>query len=192
VSRAGGSPAPEPWRPTREELAAAAGRTVPDVIGPGLDVLFIGINPGLYSGAVGHHFARPGNRFWKTLHGAGFTHRVLSPFEERELLQHGVGITNLVERATRGADDLGPPELRAGAERVRAKACRHRPRFAAFLGLGAYRSAFGAPKATVGRRDERICDSLVWVLPNPSGLNANYQLGDLISAFRDLREAVGV
>src|SRR2546428_6802031 len=111
-------------RPTREEVAAAAGRTVPDVVRPGLDVLFVGINPGLYSGAVGHHFARPGNRFWKALHGAGFTPRLLSPFEEVELLDHGVGITNIVERATRGAQELAPDELRAGARWVERKVCK--------------------------------------------------------------------
>jgi double-stranded uracil-DNA glycosylase len=180
----------QPWRPTREQVAAAEGRTVPDVIRAGLDVLFVGINPGLYSGAVGHHFARPGNRFWKALHGAGFTTRVLSPFQERELLASGVGVTNLVERATRGADQLHPGELRGGASRVEAKVCRKRPRFVAFLGVGAYRAAFGRPRASVGPQDETICRSRVWVLPNPSGLNAHYQLGDLISSFGALRAAL--
>jgi len=180
-----------PWRPTREEVAAAEGRTVPDVIGPGLEVLFVGINPGLYSGAVGHHFARPGNRFWKALHGAGFTPRVLSPFEERELLTHGVGVTNLVERATRGAEQLDDHELRDGSAVVEAKVCRERPRVVAFLGVGAYRAAFDRPKAIVGPQRERICGSELWVLPNPSGLNAHYQLGDLISAFTELRSSLG-
>jgi double-stranded uracil-DNA glycosylase len=176
--------------PTREEIAAAEGRTVPDVIGPGLDVLFVGINPGLYSGAVGHHFARPGNRFWKTLHGAGFTGRLLSPFEERDLLRYGIGITNLVTRATRGAEQLDAQELRDGAAAIEAKACRDRPRVVAFLGVGAYRTAFGRPKARIGAQDELICGAPVWVLPNPSGLNAHYQLGDLISAFRAVRAAL--
>jgi double-stranded uracil-DNA glycosylase len=179
------------WRPTREEVAAAEGNTVPDVIGPGLDVLFVGINPGLYSGAVGHHFARPGNRFWKALHGAGFTPRVLSPFEERELLGHGLGVTNLVERATRGAEQLNARELRNGAAVAEAKVCRERPRLVAFLGVGAYRAAFDRPKASVGPQGERICGSELWVLPNPSGLNAHYQLGDLISAMTELRSALG-
>jgi TDG/mug DNA glycosylase family protein len=178
-------------RPTREEIAAAEGRTVPDVIRRGLDVVFVGINPGLYSGAVGHHFARPGNRFWKALHGAGFTPRVVSPFEENDLLGFGLGITNLVERATRGADQVDAEELRHGATRVQEKVCRHRPRFVAFLGVGAYRSAFGLPGAAVGRQDRSICRTEVWVLPNPSGLNAHYQLGDLISAFGELRAALG-
>jgi TDG/mug DNA glycosylase family protein len=184
-------PADGAWRPTRDQVAAAEGRTVPDVIRAGLDVLFVGINPGLYSGAVGHHFARPGNRFWKALHGAGFTPRVLSPFEERELLSHGIGVTNLVERATRGADQLGPNELREGATRVEAKACREGPRFVAFLGVGAYRAAFGRPRAAIGPQADLVCGSRVWVLPNPSGLNAHYQLGDLISSFSDLRVAIG-
>ena len=183
--------ATSPWRPTPEQIAAAEGRKVPDVIRSGLEVLFVGINPGLYSGAVGHHFARPGNRFWKTLHGAGFTPRVLSPFDEKELLELGVGITNLVERATRGAEQLDAAELREGAGSVEAKICRHHPRLVGFLGVGAYRLAFGLPKATVGPQGRTICRAEVWVLPNPSGLNAHYQLGALISAFGELRAALG-
>ena len=176
-----------PRRPTREEILAAYGRKVPDVIGPGLRVVFCGINPGLYSGAVGHHFARPGNRFWKALHAAGFTDRVLSPFEERELLRHGLGITNLVERATAQADDLSADELRDGARRLRRKVARYRPAAVAFLGLGAYRTAFAARHAAVGPRPELLGGSRVWLLPNPSGLNARYQLPDLVEAFQRLR-----
>jgi TDG/mug DNA glycosylase family protein len=176
-----------PWRPSREELAAAKGSTVPDVVATGLRVLFCGINPGLYSGAVGHHFARPGNRFWKALNEAGFTPRVVSPFEERELLRHGLGITNLVERATAQADELSPDELRDGALRLRRKVSRYRPGVVAFLGLGAYRTAFAASDAAVGPRPERLGRSNVWLLPNPSGLNAHYQLPDLVVAFRRLR-----
>jgi len=179
-----------PWRPTREEIAAALGRTVPDVIGPSLDVLFCGINPGLYSGAVGHHFARPGNRFWKTLHGAGFTDRVLSPFEERRLLACGVGITNLVERATGGAAELTAAELRSGAHRLTRKVRRLRPRVVAFLGLSAYRTAFDRPAATPGSQPEDVGGARVWLLPNPSGLNAHYQLPALVAAFSDLRAAI--
>jgi double-stranded uracil-DNA glycosylase len=178
-----------PWRPTRGEIAAALGRRVPDVIAPGLSVLFVGINPGLYSGAVGHHFARPGNRFWKALHLAGLTDRVLSPFEERALLGYGLGITNLVGRATAGADDVVAEELRRGARLVRRKACRYAPGFVAFLGLGAYRTAFGRGGAEVGPQAERICQSKVWLLPNPSGLNAHYQVADLARAFGALRAA---
>lgn len=180
-----------PWRPTREQIAAAYGRRVRDVAGPGLDVLFVGINPGLYSGAVGHHFARPGNRFWKALNGAGFTPDVVTPFAERRLLQHGLGVTNLVARATARADELSPEELRLGATRLRARVRRLRPRFVAFLGVSAFRVAFGRPKARVGEQDERIAGTRVWVLPNPSGRTAGYQLPELVEAFRALREAAG-
>jgi TDG/mug DNA glycosylase family protein len=176
-----------PWRPTPAEIAAAAGRTVPDVIGPGLKVLFCGINPGLYSGAVGHHFARPGNRFWKALDLAGFTDRVLSPFEERRLLDRGLGITNLVERATAVADHLTDEELRAGGRRVARKLLRYRPAVIAFLGVGAYRTAFGARAAGVGPQPEPVAGVRAWVLPNPSGLNAHYRLEDLAAAFAELR-----
>ncbi len=181
----------EPWRPTKAEIAGAQGRTVPDVIGPGLDVLFSGINPGLYSGAVGHHFARPGNRFWKTLHGAGFTDRVLTPFDEHDLLENGLGITNLVERATAGADELAADELRSGATRLKRKVCRHHPKMVAFLGLSAYRVAFSRPEALPGPQQERMCDARIWLLPNPSGLNAHHTLPALAKLFAELREAVG-
>src|SRR5262245_43239966 len=135
--------APYSRKPTRSELAAAAGRTIPDVIAPGLRVLFCGINPGLYSGATGHHFARPGTRFWPTLHGAGFTSRLLRPSEERELLASGCGITNLVARTTAAADELTPRELVASRKRLESKVRRYRPRAVAVLGIGAYRTAFG-------------------------------------------------
>jgi TDG/mug DNA glycosylase family protein len=181
--------APTPWRPTRQQIAAAHGKKVPDVIAEGLDVLFCGINPGLYSGAVGHHFARPGNRFWKALHGAGFTDRILSPFQERELLSALLGITNLVERATAGAEELSVGELADGARCLEKKVCRFRPRFVAFLGLSAYRSSFGRKAAAPGPQPEMICTSKVWLLPNPSGRSAFYQLPALISAFRELRDA---
>jgi TDG/mug DNA glycosylase family protein len=177
------------WRPTRDQIAAARGASVPDVIGPGLRVLFVGINPGLYSGAVGHHFARPGNRFWKALHGAGFTDRVLSPFEEEELLSVGVGITNLVDRATATADELEPEELRGAVGRLVAKVERHQPGFVALLSLTAYRVAFDRAGATVGRQEDSVAGSRVWLLPNPSGLNAHYQVPDLVRAFAELRRA---
>jgi double-stranded uracil-DNA glycosylase len=180
----------EPWRPTREQIAAAEGRTVPDVATPGLSVLFVGINPGLYSGAVGHHFSRPGNRFWKTLHLAGFTDRILSPFDEHELIGRGVGITNLVARATAGAKDISSDELRAGARRLERKVRRLNPAWVAFLGLGAHRTAFERIEANVGPQDLRIGRSRVWLLPNPSGLNAHYQLPDLVRAFTELRTAL--
>jgi TDG/mug DNA glycosylase family protein len=178
-----------PPRPTKADLAAAEGLTVPDLIGPGLDVLFCGINPGLWSGAVGHHFARPGNRFWPVLHRAGFTTTQLDPADERELLEAGLGITNLVERATAGAADLTPAELVAGAGTLAAKVAAQQPRFLAVLGIGAWRTAFAHPKAVIGRQPETIGGSAVWVLPNPSGLNAHYQLDDLVREFAALREA---
>jgi TDG/mug DNA glycosylase family protein len=182
----------QPWRPTREQIAASDGATVPDVIASGLTVLFCGINPGLYSGAVGHHFARPGNRFWKTLHAAGFTVAVLSPFDERALLKAGVGITNLVERATATADKLRPEELRHGARLLEEKVRRFQPAFVAFLGLSSYRTAFDRPQAVVGPQRERVAEANVWLLPNPSGLNAHYQLPALAEVFAQLRTAAGL
>ena len=179
-----------PWRPTKEQIAAAEGAPVSDIIAPALAVLFCGINPGLYSGAVGHHFARPGNRFWKTLVAAGFTDRLLTPFEEHLLIDFGLGITNLVKRATATADSLDPDELRQGARRLSRKARRHRPRWVAFLGLGAYRTAFDRRAAVVGRQPEQIAGSGIWLLPNPSGLNAHYQVPDLARAFAELRESL--
>lgn len=178
----------KPWKPTKEQLLAAVEKTVRDVIAPDLRVLFCGINPGLYTAAVGHHFARPGNRFWPALYAAGFTARVLSPFEERELLKSGYGITNVVVRATASADQLTKEEILAGGERLRAKVRRYRPRILAVLGLGAYRTAFNQPKALVGRQAERIGETVLWVLPNPSGLNANYQAEDLARLFRELKD----
>lgn len=178
-----------PWKPTKEQLLAATEKTVPDVIAPDLQVLFCGINPGLYTAAVGHHFARPGNRFWPALYAGGFTDRVLSPFEERELLKSGYGITNVVPRATASADSLTKEEIVAGGARLRAKVLRYRPRILAVLGVGAYRTAFKQPKAVVGRQEERIGNTMLWVLPNPSGLNANYQAADLAHLFRELRES---
>ncbi len=163
--------------------------TVRDVIAPGLHVLFCGINPGLYTAAVGHHFARPGNRFWPALFASGFTKRLVSPFDEQELLQSGYGITNVVMRTTATADQLSREELRAGGKKLAAKVRRYRPRVLAILGLGAYRMAFEKPKAVIGRQEEMIGDTLVWVLPNPSGLNAHYQAKDLARLFGELREA---
>ena len=180
---------PRPWKPTKEQLLAATDKTVRDVIATDLRVLFCGINPGLYTAAVGHHFARPGNRFWPALYAAGFTERLLSPFDERELLKSGYGITNVVMRATATADSLTKEEIVAGGEKLRAKVLRYRPRVLAVLGLGAYRTAFNQPKAAVGRQEERLGATLLWVLPNPSGLNANYQAPELARLFRELKEA---
>jgi double-stranded uracil-DNA glycosylase len=179
-----------PPRPTPADLAAATGRQVPDVLAPNLRVLFCGINPGLWSAAVGHHFARPGNRFWKALDLSGFTPRLLAPDEEAELLRLGLGITNLVARASATAAALTPDELHTGANRLTAKVARTSPKVVAILGVGAYRTAFARPKATVGPQGDLIGGAPAWVLPNPSGLNAHYQLPDLAAAFADLRHAV--
>jgi TDG/mug DNA glycosylase family protein len=174
-------------RPTRRELIEARSKTVPDVIAPRLRVLFCGINPGLYSGATGHHFARPGNRFWPALHRAGFTDRRVAPADERTLLRYGLGITNLAARTTANANELSKRELVTGRRRLRAKVLRYEPQIVAVLGVGAYRTAFGNPKASIGLQQETLGESSVWVLPNPSGLNAHYQMPDLVREFRRLR-----
>ena len=176
-------------RPTKDELAAAYDKTIRDVIADDLDVLFCGINPGLYSGATGHHFARPGNRFWPALQRSGFTPRLLDPSEERDLLELGLGITNIVARTTARADELTPGELRRRAATLRRKVLRRQPRWLAPLGLTAYRVGFGIAKATVGPQDVRIGDTEIWLLPNPSGLNAHYQLPQLADEFARLAEA---
>ena len=180
----------KPWKPTKEQLLAAEGTTVRDVITPGLRVLFCGINPGLYTAAVGHHFARPGNRFWPALFAAGFTERLLSPFEERELLKLGYGITNVVPRTTATADLLKKEEIIQGGKRLQAKVKLYRPAVLAILGLGTYRIAFNSRQATIGCQAQTIGDTMVWVLPNPSGLNANYQPQVLAQLFRELRTVV--
>ena len=174
-------------RPTRDELAAATDRTLTDVIAPGLRVLFCGINPGLYSGATGHHFARPGNRFWPVLHRSGFTPRQLDPSEQEEVLSLGLGVTNLVARTTATAAELTADEIRAAGAILAEKVERHRPCVVAFLGVTAFRTAFARPDAVVGLQPEPIGRAAVWVLPNPSGLNAHYQLPALVGAFAELR-----
>jgi TDG/mug DNA glycosylase family protein len=177
-------------RPTAEDLAAARDRSIPDVVGPGLDVLFCGINPGLWSGALGQHFARPGNRFWPALHRSGFTQRQLRPEEQFELLGYGLGITNVAPRTTAKAEELSRAELTAGAQRLTALVTEQKPKWLAVLGVTAYRAGFGRPRAAVGRQDERLGETGVWVLPNPSGLNAHYQLDELVEEFARLRRTV--
>jgi TDG/mug DNA glycosylase family protein len=174
-------------RPTKTELLAADGRRLPDVIEHDLKVLFCGINPGLYSAAVGHHFARPGNRFWATLYAAGFTRRVLQPCESRKLLDRGLGLTDIVARATKKAEELAPDELVAGRRRLQRKVRKYAPRWVAILGIGAFRVAFRRPDAEPGPQPERISGARIWVLPNPSGLNAAHQPAALAAAFRKLR-----
>lgn len=175
--------------PTREQLRAAYGATVPDLLAPGLAVLLVGINPSLYSGWSGRHFARPGNRLWRTLHDSGLTDRRLHPGEQHELLGYRIGVTNLVAEATARADELTPAQLRAGADRLEAVVRRHRPAYVAFLGVGAYRTALRRPRARVGRQQEPFADAAAWVLPNPSGLNAGYQQPALTTAYAELRAA---
>jgi TDG/mug DNA glycosylase family protein len=187
-SRAAGVRA-APFRPGRADLAAAADRTIADLVGPGLRVLFSGINPSLYSAATGHHFARPGNRFWPALHRSGFTPRQVHPSEQDVLPSWGLGITNVVARATARADELSAAELVEGGAVLAALVARWRPRFLAVLGVTAYRVAFARPKAAMGRQDEDVAGVPVWVLPNPSGLNAHYTVDGLAAAFAELRAA---
>ena len=179
-----------PKKPTKAELAAAVHLTVPDLVAPRLRVLFCGINPGLYTAAIGYHFGRPGNRFWPALHGAGFTPRQLSPWEQGALLELGIGVTNMVERTTATAAELSPAEFVAGGARLARVVAEYQPRVVAFLGIGAYRSAFARPKAPLGLQADRLGETALWVLPSPSGLNANHQLADLVVLLRDLREWV--
>jgi len=186
------APRPGTARPSPADLAAAANRTVPDVLpgaGEPLHVLFCGINPSLYSAATGWHFARPGNRFWPALHLSGFTPRRLAPAEQDLLGGYGLGITNLVARATAQAAELDSAELRAGGERLLTLIADRRPGFLAVAGVTAYRTAFGRPKATLGRQLEPLEGAEVWILPSPSGLNANHQLPELVKLFRALRTA---
>ena len=179
-------------RPSPEDLERAVDRTIPDLVGPGLRVLFCGINPGLWSGASGLHFARPGNRFWKVLHGAGFTDRVLAPAEQSVLPSLGIGITNLVARTTAAAGELSAEELRAGAAALERRVRRLRPGATAVVGMQAYRTAFRRPRAGMGRQEEELAGAPVWVLPNPSGLQARYQLAEMVEAYTELRLACGV
>lgn len=188
ASRGGAAPVVvAPPKPSRADLAAAVHKTVPDLVAPDLKVLFCGINPGLYTAAIGHHFGRPGNRFWPALHGAGFTPRQFAPWEERQLLPLGYGITNMVERTTAAASELSPEEYVAGGERLRALVAEYRPRVVAFMGIGAYRTAFARPRAQLGLQPETLGTTALWALPSPSGLNANHQLADLVALLGELR-----
>jgi TDG/mug DNA glycosylase family protein len=175
--------------PSRAQLEAARDLLLPDVLGPGLRVLFSGINPGLWSAAVGHHFARPGNRFWPALHRSGFTPRQLRPDEQALLPGYGLGVTNLVARATARADELSAAELAAGGALLRAKVQEYQPDWLAIVGVSAYRTAFGVPRARLGEQEARWGSSRIWVLPNPSGLNAHFTLDKLAAEFAALRAA---
>jgi double-stranded uracil-DNA glycosylase len=174
------------------DLQAARDRTIPDVLpepGAPFRVLFCGINPGLYSAATGWHFARPGNRFWPALQLSGFTPRRLAPSEQDLLPGFGLGITNLVARATAQASELGPAELKAGREHLAALAGRYRPRIVAIAGVTAYRTAFGQPHASTGPQPDSLGPARVWVVPNPSGLNAHWSLDGIAAAFSAVRAA---
>ena len=173
-------------KPTPEQLRLAVHQTLPDIIAPGLRILFCGINPGLYSAAVGHHFARPGNRFWPALYAAGLTPRLLTPDEDEDLLRWGYGLTNIVTRASAAAGELTREELRSGRLLLEEKLHRYRPATLAILGLGAYRTAFAQPRAPMGKQLLTIADTAIWVLPNPSGLNARFQLADFAACFQSL------
>ena len=175
-----------PWKPTKEQLLAAKDKTVKDVIAPGLDVLFVGLNPGLYTAAIGRHFGRPGNRFWPALCASGLLKEPLTPWESGRLIGSGLGITNIVSRATATGAELSDDELRAGAKAVRRKVLKYKPKNAAFLGIGLYRVGFERPDAKLGLQQERIGDTKLWVFPNPSGLNAHFQVPDYARLFARL------
>ncbi len=180
-------PPQQQFHPTKKELEAARHKTVKDIIRPGLNVLFVGINPGLYTAAIGHHFGRPGNRFWPALNASGLLKNPLTPYDSARLLDSSLGITNIVSRTTARADELTHKELREGAKELTLKILSYRPRQVAFLGLGLYRDAFDRPKAQVGLQEERIGTSRLWVFPNPSGLNAHFQVRDYARLFRRLK-----
>jgi double-stranded uracil-DNA glycosylase len=178
---------PTPWKPTKAQLLAARNKLVPDLAAKNLIVLFAGINPGLYTAAIGRHFGRPGNRFWPALYAGGFTPRLFSPFEGSLLLDLKFGITSIVERPTARADELTADELRAGGQHLETKVKRWRPTVVAFLGIGPYRIVSGIKDARVGLQKARFGGSHAWVLPNPSGLNAHYQPAALAQLFGELR-----
>lgn len=178
------------YKPTKDEIAGAADKTVADVIAPNLKVLFCGINPGLYTAATGFNFARPGNRFWPTLYAAGFTPRLLAPHEQQELITYGYGITNFVDRATATAAELSRAELIEGGRKLKEKVLFFKPQVLAMLGLTAYRVVFGKPDAVVGLQPDKIGETKLWILPNPSGLNAHYPPKALAEVYRELMLAL--
>jgi TDG/mug DNA glycosylase family protein len=180
-----------PWRPTKDQLRAAKGKGLSDLIARDLRVLFCGINPGLYSAAIGHHFGRPGNRFWPALHASGFTERLYSPFEEHLLLGLGIGLTNLVNRATVSAAELSHDELREGGRQLVRKILRYEPYAVAVLGISAYRVAFGRSDAQLGKQPQPIGSAQIWVLPSPSGLNAHFTPRLLARSFKAFRASLG-
>jgi TDG/mug DNA glycosylase family protein len=183
---------------TRAELESFRGATVPDLVGPGLKLLFVGINPGLWTAATQTHFNHPGNRFYPALHAAGLIDfvvdrgRAMTDAERSRLVERGIGITNLVDRATVRAAELSRAELRAGAQQLATFVATHRPRVVAVAGITAYRAAFDRPAAVEGRQPESIDGVELWVVPNPSGLNAHATVASLAAAYRAVGEAAGV
>lgn len=177
-----------PFKPTKSQLAAATKKRLPDLLRPKLDVVFCGINPGLYSAAIGHHFGRPGNRFWPTLFAAGFTPRLFTGFNDHELLSLGFGATNIAPRTTASADQLNKAELQRGARALHRKMLEAQPRFLAILGITAFRVAFDVSDATIGLQSTNIGATRIWVLPNPSGLNAHHSAETLKQLFVEFRE----
>ena len=183
---------------TRAELKAFTGATLPDLIAEGVRLLFVGINPGLRSVAVQGHFAPRGNRFYPALLRAGITDHLidasagLTASDRDYLLGRGVGITSLVARATASAAGLGPAELAEGARILAGKVRRFRPRVVAILGVTAYRTAFGSPRAGLGRQPGDLDGAQLWVVPNPSGRNAHASLDTLAAAYREAARAAGL
>ncbi len=180
----------ENFKPSKEDLRDAVNRTTTDLIDYDLKVLFCGINPGIWSGATGFHFAKPGNRFWKALHFGGFSERILHPSEEHELLENGYGITSFCKRTTATAAELRNAEIIEGGKLLIKKIEKFKPQILAVLGIGAFRTAFNQPKAKLGLQNETIGKTKIWLLPNPSGLNAHYQINDLAELFSELRQNV--
>ncbi|MSR32987.1 MAG: G/U mismatch-specific DNA glycosylase [Gemmataceae bacterium] len=185
-----GTPPKGYWKPTAADLDKAKDQGLADLLQRGLKVLFCGINPGLYTAAIGKHFGRPGNRFWPALHAGGFTPRLFSPFEQRWLLPLGYGLTNLVNRATTRADEVTAEELTQGAAILRTKVKRFQPAWVAVLGLTSFRLAFARPRAKTGPQEENLASARLWVLPNPSGLNAHFTPRQLADLFQQLRYSV--
>ena len=177
------------FKPTKQQIESAKNKTIDDVIDFNLKILFCGINPGLYTAAIGHNFGRPGNRFWPSLFEAGFTPEIISPFDEKKLLNFGLGITNFVARATARADEIQKEEFIEGGKILKEKIEKYKPEILAVLGIGAYRIAFNKPKAKTGLQKEKIGETKIWVLPNPSGLNASYNFERIVESLRELKAA---
>ncbi len=178
------------WKPSKEQIAQSVNKQIYDVIAPGIKLLFCGINPGLYTAAIKKHFGRPGNRFWPALFAGGITPRLYSPFEQHLLLLDNIGITNLVNRATARADEVEEKELQKGAEVLSQKIAKYKPEAVAILGITTYRTAFKKPKAKLGIQEDVISGAKIWVLPNPSGLNAHFQIKELGLLFAQLNSGV--